>query len=225
MRSSARNPGAIDISEACDAFLRGDTTISMGIVADLKVNQTFHMGDTVNVGKAPIDLELRVAAPSWVAPRKALVYLNGVAVETREVSSVAGRTTDLDLRFKLAAPRHDAWLVCVVLGDPVTDPAWATEEAYTFAATNPVYLDADGDGSCQSPRSTAAGLIETLNAKDADVLEAALKQADGICVQMIAEAREQTAEDALKEFDERVRKAFAGRAILKEFLRYLPTAK
>jgi len=225
VRSSARNPGAIDIGEACDAFLRGDTTISMGIIADLKVNRTFHMGDTVNVGKAPIDLALRVAAPSWVAPRKALVYLNGVAVETREVPSVAGRTTDLDLRFRLTAPRHDAWLVCVVLGDPVTDPAWATEEAYTFAATNPVYLDADGDGSCKSPRAIAAGLIETLKAKDADVLDAALKQTDGICVQMIAEAREGLKAAELKAFDEKIRKASAKRAILKEFLRYLPTQK
>ena len=53
----------------------------------------------------------------------------------------------------------------------------------------------------------------------------ALKQEDGIAVQMIAELRTQTSEAERATFDEKVRKASAKRAVLKEFLRYLPTGK
>ena len=224
VRSSAEDPGKIDIAEACDAFLRGDTTISMGIITDLKVNKTFHMGDTVDARNASVALDLRVAAPSWVRPRKAVVYLNGVAVETKPVPVVAGKTTEVRLPFRLNKIEHDAWLVCVVLGDAVTDPAWATEEVYTFAATNPVYLDAEGDGY-RSPRETAEKLIAMAKKNGSNPLNVALGQGDGIAVQMIAELRAALEESELAGFDEKIRKASAKRSILKDYLRYLPTGK
>lgn len=224
VRSSADDPGRIDIGEACDAFLRGDTTVSMGIVADLKVNRTFSMGDTVNANDRPVKLNLRVAAPSWVKPRTAIVFLNGVAAATKPVPSSAGKTTDTQIHFKLSPPQHDAWMVCVVLGDAVTHPAWATEKPYTFAATNPVYLDANGDGAYQNPRDTAVKLLGAAREQDADPLQSALKEEDGIAVQMISELRDQAKPEQRKTLDTRVKEASSKRKILKEFLRYLPTA-
>ncbi len=223
VRSSAEDPGAIDIGEACDAFLRGDTTISMGIITDLTVNETFHMGDTVNAASG-VAVDLRVAAPSWVVPRKAVVYLNGVAAATKPVPVVSGKPTDVRLRFAFEAPEQDAWLVCVVLGDAVTHPAWATEEAYTFAASNPVYLDATGDGY-RSPRATAETLIAAAVAEKRDPLDAALQQKDGIAIQMIDELRDGLESEARGEFDEKLREASSDRAVLKEYLRYLPTTE
>ena len=108
----------------------------------------------------------------------------------------------------------------------MTHPSWATKAKYTFAATNPIYLDADGDGAWRSPAATAKILLNQPPTADFQgALHMALKQEDGIAVQMIAELRTQTSEAERATFDEKVRKASAKRAVLKEFLRYLPTGK
>jgi hypothetical protein len=226
VRSSTDDPAKINVDESCKAFLRGDTTISLGIFADVKVNGSYVMGDTLKPEGRAVEADLRVAAPSWVTPKRAIIFLNGVAVAEQIVPTTKGKPTDTQLRFKLPAPAHDAWLVCVIIGDGVTHPSWATKAKYTFAATNPIYLDADGDGAWRSPAATAKILLNQPPTADFQgALHMALKQEDGIAVQMIAELRTQTSEAERATFDEKVRKASAKRAVLKEFLRYLPTGK
>jgi hypothetical protein len=77
------------------------------------------------------------------------------------VPSVAGEPTDvtLEIPVQLAAP-HDAWLVCVVLGDGVGGPWFPLPNDYTLAATNPVFLDVDGDGAYSDPRTTARAMLD-----------------------------------------------------------------
>jgi len=50
--------------------------------------------------------------------------------------------------------------VAVAWGDGVTLPCWTTELKETVAFTNPVWLDADGDGRCDSPRALAQALLD-----------------------------------------------------------------
>lgn len=225
VRSSTDDPSKISIDESCNAFLRGDTTISLGIFADIHVNGSHIMGDTVQLGGKAVEANLRVAAPSWVTPKRAIIFLNGVAVAEQPVPTTSGEPTDTRLRFKLSAPEHDAWLVCVVLGDGVSHPAWATKQPYTFAATNPVYLDADNDGAYRSPAATAEALLKATTQRGEDAFHAALTQNDGIAVQMIAELRARSSAAEQAALDKRIRKASEKRAVLKEFLRYLPTGK
>ena len=144
VRSSTDDPSKINVDEACRAFLRGDVSVSQGIFADVTVNGR-RMGEVANASKG-VKVKLRVDWPSWVTPRKALVYLNG--------EQVAERPAARRIELSLSAPKHDAHLVCVVLGDPVNLPGWTTMNEYTLAATNPVFLDVDRNGY-RSPRETA----------------------------------------------------------------------
>lgn len=219
VRSSSQQPGEIDIQEACDAFLRGDTTISLGIFADLKVNDRAVMGELLNISHSDIQLGLRVAASSWITPRRALVFLNGKEVASADVPIQPGKTTDTTLRFQLRKPDQDAWLVCVVLGDAVKDPAWATEEPYTFAATNPVYLDADGDGQYLSPVATADKLLAT---STQDPLALALRQVEPIAIQMLGLLWERTPEESRSALVQSLQEKAKQLTYLQEFLRYLP---
>jgi hypothetical protein len=104
---------------------------------------------------------VRVRAPSWVRPRKATVFANGVAVREREIEVVAGKPTDVVFPFELQWTSeldthavNDKWIVCVVTGDGVDAPYWKTLNPYTLAATNPVFVDLDGNG-WQSPLEVA----------------------------------------------------------------------
>ena len=73
------------------------------------------------IGAADQGQALRVAAPGWVRPRRARVFLNGVEVAAREIDAEPGAPTDVVLPMTVAAPPHDAHLVCVVVGDGVRD--------------------------------------------------------------------------------------------------------
>ena len=207
--SSTDDPAQLDVDEMCEAFLKGRTTISMGIVMDATVN-TARIGELARVGKKPLELRTDIRAPSWVKPRTLHVFINGEEV-LRE--SVPGKNTRT-----LPALTEDAWLVCVVIGDGVKNPAWAAKENYTFAATNPIYLDADGDGQYSSPRDTAKARLAAVGNK----WQAIEKASDAIAVQMVSMLRLNSSATERQKLDERIRAVAGKRKIFSEFLRYVP---
>ncbi len=159
--NSIEVPSRIQVDEACKQFLKGRASISMGIFAEVVVEKRFGMGDTVPVRGGEVSATLRVASPSWITPRTAIAFLNGIRVAEQPVPHVPLKPTNAKLSFKLKTATHDAHLVFVVLGDGVQDRGWKTYENYTLAATNPVYLDVDQDGNYRSPRETALSKLGT----------------------------------------------------------------
>jgi hypothetical protein len=159
--SKTDDPSAIDVAAACDAIKNGRTSFGMGIFATIVVGGRATMGATLDRSHddAPIEIELRVQAPSWIRPRTATLFVDGVAADVREIASEPGRATDARLQFSAPlATRNDAWIVAVVLGDAVTTPAWPCLNPYTLAGTNPVFVDRDG-GSFASARTSAEAFL------------------------------------------------------------------
>lgn len=226
VRSRTDDPARINVDEACDAFLAGDTSISLGIFADVKVNGSFHMGQTAGVKGRPVTVELRVASASWITPEKATVYLNSLPVAEQEVPRAgSGLPTNARLKFTLPQPSADAHLVCVVTGKGIDAPGWHTQQGYSFAATNPVYLDADGDGRYASPRETATVRLAAAGTHAQARWEAILKSDDAIAVQMAAQVRAQLAGPEREALDARIKEVGGKRPIFAEFLRYVPSPR
>ncbi len=185
IRSSTDDASRINVHKACDTILQGDTSVSLGIFADVVVNQRSTMGDIARVNGSEVNVRLRVASPSWLHPEKVLIYLNGAVVAERTITGQTGKPFNQFVSFTLPAPKHDAHLVCVVFGPGIKEPYWRTDRDYTMAATNPVFLDADGDGKYRSPRETAQILLSQ-TAKNLDAQWRAANAADdGIGVQML----------------------------------------
>lgn len=207
--SRAKDPSKINVQEACEAFVEGRTTISLGIVTDIRVAGRYGLADLVRVERGErIPVRVRVAAPSWVRPRQVMLYVNGVRAEEQTVNVAAGTPTDQWVEFSLAGPAVDAHLVAVVLGDPVKEAYWKTDWDSTLAATNPVYLDADGDGKYRSPREQAASRMKALG-KDPAKFAAALATIDVVVGVQLADLARGHLE---KEGVGRVRKALEKRA-------------
>ncbi|MSU63885.1 MAG: hypothetical protein EXS31_16085 [Pedosphaera sp.] len=189
VRSSTDEPSAINVDEVCENFLAGDTSISLGIFADVTVNGRFKMGKIVPARNRKVEVALRVTAPAWITPQRGIVFLNGIAAAEMNVPTESGHATDALLKFILPTPAHDAHLVCVVLGAGVKEPCWTTYENYTLAATNPLYLDVDGDGRYSSPREIARTLLGRFEG-DTKKLRKMMSQTDEvIAVQMMSLAR------------------------------------
>jgi hypothetical protein len=161
--SRTDDPADIDVDEICEHLVAGRSSVSLGIFADATIDGRFGMGDLVPARAGRVDLSLRVAAPAWVRPRDAAVYVNGRLVARQPVPVVPDTATDVRMTFTVdAAAPHDAWLVCVVTGDGVDGPWWPTTRAFTLAATNPIRLDVDGDARYSSPRATAVSALQEL---------------------------------------------------------------
>jgi hypothetical protein len=212
--SKTDDPSKIDVNDACGHFLRGETSISLGIFADILVDGRYKMGQTNSVKNSEVAVDLRVAAPSWVHPRRALVFLNGQEVASKEVLYTDNAPTDVHINFSVPKPKHDAHLVCIVLGDGVTHPSWKTEEKFTLAATNPIFLDADGDGKYTTPRETA----RTLLAQADDKWSATLKEDDAVALQMISLWQESAGAEEQKKLHKLLSDASSTRPAFAEFL-------
>jgi hypothetical protein len=160
--SSTDNPDGLRVDGLCESLLKGRASVSLGIFCHISVDDKFTSGDLVPVHEGRVLVHLRVASPGWIRPRKAIVLLNGESVATREVPAAEGRPTDATLTFELPVQGLDAHLIGVVLGDPVTYPGWKTLNNYTLAATNPVFLDVNGDGAYNSPRDSANRILRSV---------------------------------------------------------------
>ena len=214
------DPTRIDVDDACNRFLRGETSISVGIFADVLVDGHYKMGHTNTVRGSMVSVRLRVAAPSWVTPRRALLFFNGQQIAEKPVLTAPGRPTDVLVDFAVRKPAHDGYLVCVVLGDGVPHPSWKTGENFTLAATNPVFLDTDGDGQYSSPRDLARAALAKAGVSTDHQWEAAAAADDVVAIQMFSLMRQTWPEAEQKELENRIRAAASGRRLFADYLDY-----
>lgn len=167
--SSTDVPAELNVDELCEHLLQGRASISLGIFATVRVDERYTSGDLVPIDEGRVNVRLRVASAGWIRPRRALVFLNGMPVAEQDVPTEDGRPTNATLTFTLPVRGVDGHLVCVVLGDPVKHAGWKTLNDYTLAATNPVFLDVNRDGSYSSPRDSARRILASVGG-DVDAL-------------------------------------------------------
>lgn len=153
--SRVENPAGLNVDELIENLRGGRASVSLGIFADARVNEQSGAGDLVAVENGQVQVRLRVAAPGWIRPHTAAIFLNGSKVAEQAVPTQPGEPTDAGLSFVVPVRGVDAHLVCVVTGDPVKHAGWKTLNDYTLAATNPVFLDVNRDGRYNSPRESA----------------------------------------------------------------------
>jgi hypothetical protein len=222
--SATDDPAKIDVDDACNRYLAGETSLALGIFTDIRVDGVYKMGQTFSPQKNRVDVRLRVAAPSWVKPRRALLFLNGQQVAEQAVRENPNGPTDVWLEFSVARPRHDAHLVGAIIGDGVDHPSASSKKGkntrFTLAVANPVYLDVNGNGRYESPRETARGLLSRAGNELAQQWSAILAADEVIAVQMVSLLRQATAESARPVLDERIRKAAAQSPLMAEYAQY-----
>ncbi|MBA4146492.1 MAG: PHP domain-containing protein [Verrucomicrobia bacterium] len=227
--SKTDDPAKIDVDDACNRFLAGETSISLGIFTDIRVNDTYKMGQTCSPKSGHANVRLRVASPSWVTPTRALVFINGQQVAEKAVPANENGPTDLWLDFSVALPKHDAHLVGVIIGDGVDHPSVGVKgknTRFTLAATNPVYLDIDGNGKYESPRETARQILSGAGNELSQKWKSIMAADDIIAIQMVSLLRQQTTVELRPTLDKLIREAATQRPLFAEYAQYaLPIDK
>lgn len=192
------NPAQLDASAACSNLLAGHALVSMGLLADMTVDERFGVGDlATNLGEQ-VHVTVRVLGPSWVSATNVSLFANGVKVRERELAKAQSVGTKGVLTWSLPRPAHDVYLVAIATGPAVTAPYWAIPRPYqptsrqwfgrVIGSTNPIWLDADGDGRFTAARAYARKLIEQYGLTPARLLpaldsydEAVAAQAASLC--------------------------------------------
>lgn len=214
--SKTDDPTKIDVNEVCEHYKRGEASVSLGIFADILVDDRYKMGSTNTVRGNSVYVRLRVAAPSWVTPRRAMLFLNGQMVEERAV--LARHPTDQVIHFTLKKPVHDGYIVCVVLGDGALHPSWKTKENFTMAVTNPVFLDADGDGKYANPRAQAIAALKRTGTSFESQWHAVTQADDVVAVQMMSLIRETASQTDLTTLESRIREAAVKHPYFRDYI-------
>ncbi|HAV61364.1 MAG TPA: hypothetical protein DCY13_03260 [Verrucomicrobiales bacterium] len=163
--------GNLEVGHACDALLAGRALVSMGLLVDLQIQDRFRAGDLATNLPTTISLTARVLGPSWVEATNVSLFANGIRLREETITGSAGKPGEKAVAtWQWPRPPHDVHLVAIATGPGVTAPHWAIPRPYqpssTFwegrviASTNPIWIDADGDGVFQAARSYAGRLIE-----------------------------------------------------------------
>jgi hypothetical protein len=100
------------------------------------------IGERFRGGEGTLRVEVRTAP--WVPVRRLKVYLDGRVLRSQPIDP--GGVLELPLRFQ-----RDGFLTVEVEGDPSPTYAALLPEMTPFAFTNPIFVDADGDGRWTAP--------------------------------------------------------------------------
>ncbi len=116
------------------------------------------LGDTVTVEGHEASLRVRIRTPSWMHVDELRVYVGNQLVLTeplrRPAATRRNPSPPTSIEREISVPfERDAPLVVVVRGEEVMDLQFARAGIHPFAFTNPIWVDADGDGmSLRDPR-------------------------------------------------------------------------
>jgi len=138
------HPSAVTVEQVARALRAGQAVVSNGPFVLALAEGRAGPGDFVPARHGRVNLRVDVRAPPWMDVKRADVYVNG----ERVVSTPARATTDpvrIEWRTSLRIAT-DSWIVVVARGERPLRSVMPNTQAIPYAFTNPIFVDADGDG-------------------------------------------------------------------------------
>ncbi len=219
-------PGRIDIVEVSHSLRDGRALVSLGLLARLSVNDQFEAGSLATPLGSELRVSVTVLGPSWTRADRVELFANGIKIREARIEDDgrAGQKARFD--WTMPRPSQDVALVAVASGPGVTAPYWPIPRPYqptskdwqprVFGITNPIRVDADGDGQWFSPRYYAQFAIELAGTEPSSLFrflarfdEAVATQAAALCHPSGTGERGEEFAKALKSAPEVVRRGFA----------------
>ena len=179
-------PANIDVARACENFRSMRAYVSMGLLTRMSVGKKYTVGDLATELGDTFEVTVNVLGPSWVRADRVELFANGQRIRQREITPGAA-IVKADVTWHLAKPAYDLYLVAIATGPGIDAPFWDIPRSYqpkwkrhvprVQGATNPIWIDADGDGQHTPPREYAWREIQRAKGGLAKVI-AALKPYD-----------------------------------------------
>ncbi|MBI5526537.1 MAG: CehA/McbA family metallohydrolase [Deltaproteobacteria bacterium] len=148
--SGTDSPGAFDVLELARNSRAMKMIVSTGPFVTASIGgKTF--GEVAAVSGGQVDLAIKVQAPSWMDVNTLKVVANGEEVHVQALDDTTADPQNPVVRFDGVlpfTPAADTWYVVLVSGDRGREPV---QSARSFAFTNPIFADVDGNGAFDAP--------------------------------------------------------------------------
>lgn len=181
------NPAKLDLDEVWRSYQQGRLLVSLGLLCTMKVDGRFTVGDLATGLGEKVKVEIAVSGPSWVQADRIELFANGVCIREQALHDDHRAGEKAHITWELPRPAHDVHLVAIATGPGGTEPFWEIPRPYqptskTFTprvigSTNPIWIDADGDGHFQSAFAIAQSLLQRFGT-NREKLNEVLKQHD-----------------------------------------------
>lgn len=165
-----RDPARINLDDVWHSYRSGHLLVSLGLMVNMRVDDRFMVGDLATGLGQTVKVEITVLGPSWVQADHLALYANGVLVREETLKDAFQPGEKARFTWELPKPKHDVHLVAIATGPGVKEPFWEIPRPYqpsstTFqprvlGATNPIWIDANGDGSFDSAFAIAQSLVK-----------------------------------------------------------------
>jgi hypothetical protein len=99
-----------------------------------------------------VTLDVEARAPGWVDLARVEVWQNGVLVASSRAMAKPNPGHRILFQTELA-PKIDSWIVVVAHGDEPMNGAFYGRRVLPFGFTNPIFVDADEDGTLRAPEA------------------------------------------------------------------------
>lgn len=169
IRAKDDDPGKIDVAEAVANFRAGHVMVSLGLLAEITVNEKYGPGDLVPASDK-FKVRVRVLGPSWVTADKVQLFANGRKIE--EAAITDGRKGGEKWSGEWTLPKlgHDVHLAAVASGPAMRELYWPIAKPYqptspqlnmrVIGSSGAVWLDGDGDGQRTCAYEYAKRLVQ-----------------------------------------------------------------
>jgi hypothetical protein len=142
VRMPADAPRGVTPADLRSAFLAGRLTVSCGPFIEIRVGSA-EIGDVVEGRSSELDVAVHVEAASWVDVDRLHLLVDGEVARTIPIDGRSAVRFDATVTASIARGR-DTFIIGWVEGDTPHGP-WANARR-SVAFTNPIFVDADGDG-------------------------------------------------------------------------------
>jgi hypothetical protein len=168
VRAPDDGPSRVRESDLVRAVRAGEVFVSYGPFLTFDVNGALP-GRLVGAAGGDAVMHARVQCAAWLSVNEGRLYANGRVIHTFSLPAPrGGGPQDLTMDFT-DRPAEDTWYLLVVEGDEDLAPVRRGAGFRPLAFTNPVRVDADGDGHFTPPGNVA----DLVDIAEIDVVDAA----------------------------------------------------
>ena len=208
------------------AGLEGRVLVSLGLLTQMTVEDKFQVGDLATALGELMRVTVAVLGPSWTSADRVELYANGVKIREQQIEAPVSPVEKTRVMWIIPRPAYDAYLVAIASGPPVNGPYWPIAKPYqpnsrvwqprVIGATNPIWVDGDGDGKFTPPRVYAKEIVKRAGSEPKKLIaelakydEAVAAQVASLCQTAGRDVRSTEFEEALETALQHVRRGFA----------------
>ncbi len=168
IRGNDSDPGKIDIDEAVRSFREGKVMVSLGLLAEVTVNDKYGPGELAPSSEE-LKVRVKVSGPGWTKADRITLYANGKNIGEQKIQNGNVAGTKWDSTWQISMPQHDIFLAAIAEGPGDQMPFWPIAKPFqpvsidwhpqVMALSGAVWVDADGNGSATSASAYAKDLV------------------------------------------------------------------